>query len=163
MGGTGKQFYNPPSEYSPPVQKFGFIGEDLKCQKCGTRFGLQDNLSTIESIFPFPEDTLCASLMCSLNPSSDDLFSPHWLQSKMRCFSRLCSFISSSTFVSNGHRGLSHLLAGSPVDDEGNDSDGGCDGDLSLTSTLPAIFCPHTPSFSWNPSHLLLASLLLIS
>ena len=44
VGGTGKQFYNPPSEYSPPVQKFGFIGEDLKCQKCGTRFECEKNV-----------------------------------------------------------------------------------------------------------------------
>ena len=34
VGGSGKQFYTPPSEYSPPVQKFEFVGKDLKCNRC---------------------------------------------------------------------------------------------------------------------------------
>ena len=34
VGGLGKQFYTSPSEYSPPVQKFEFVGKDLKCNRC---------------------------------------------------------------------------------------------------------------------------------
>ena len=34
VGGSGKQFYTPPSEYSPPVQKIEFVGKDLKCNRC---------------------------------------------------------------------------------------------------------------------------------
>ena len=34
VGGTGKEFYNPPSEYSPPVQKYGFIGETETDSAC---------------------------------------------------------------------------------------------------------------------------------
>ena len=38
VGGSGKQFYTPPSKYSPPVQKFEFVGKDLKCQRCDIDF-----------------------------------------------------------------------------------------------------------------------------
>ena len=38
VGGSGKQFYTPPSKYSPPVQKFEFVCKDFKCQRCDIDF-----------------------------------------------------------------------------------------------------------------------------
>ena len=38
VGGSGKQYYTPPVEYMPPLQSFGFVSKNLKCEKCQNKF-----------------------------------------------------------------------------------------------------------------------------